>query len=345
MTTPFPTFSIAGRKIGSGHPVFVIAEVGVNHQGDPDLCARMIEAAADSGADAVKLQTINVEESYVPGTVSYKEFSDKELSDTAIKNLMDLAAKRNVILFSTPGDFVSLERMVRLGFPAVKISSGLMTNFPLIAAAARHRLPLIISTGLAHEPEIAAAVKTGLDNGASGLGLLKCTALYPAPDDSINLTAIPKMAERFALPIGYSDHTLDDLACIGAVALGATIIEKHFTLNSKLPGADHHISMEPEPFARMVAQIRRLQSLRGDGVLRPVPAEERVRAERHRCLIARTDIAEGEVFTSANVALKRPLPGRAGLAADRYEGVLGRPASRTLRKDEPITADDVKDSA
>jgi sialic acid synthase SpsE len=135
------SFSIGNRRIGPGQPVFVIAEVGINHHGDPALCARMMEAAAAAGADAVKLQTIDAEESYVHGTASYNEFRGKELGDDSMAALMLLAERLNLVLFSTPGDFVSLERMVRLGMPAVKISSGLMTNLPLIANAARHHLP------------------------------------------------------------------------------------------------------------------------------------------------------------------------------------------------------------
>jgi len=335
------SFAVAARIIGPGAPVFVVAEVGINHGGDPALCARMIEAAAGAGADAVKLQTIDPEESYVEGTASYKEFRGKELDDDAMVGLMRLAARLGVILFSTPGDFASLERMVKLGMPAVKISSGLMTNLPLIAAAARHRLPLIISTGLAYEAEIAAAVQTARDHGAPGIALLKCTALYPSPDPSVNLAAIPTLAKRFGLPVGYSDHTLDDLACTAAVALGATVIEKHFTLDRSLPGADHHISLEPEAFADMVAKIRRLQAMRGDGLVRPVPQEEALRRQRHRCLVARCDIAVGEAFTTDNVALKRPLPGRDGLPPSAFDHVMGSRASRPLKCNDPITDDAV----
>lgn len=330
------SFTIGRRRIGAGAPVFVIAEVGINHGGDAALCAKMMEAAAAAGADAVKLQTIDAGESYVPGTASYREFRGKELDDVALAGLMQLAARLDIVLFSTPGDFVSLERMIRTGMPAIKISSGLMTNLPLIAAAGRTGLPLIISTGLGYAQEIATAADTAMKNGAAGVALLKCTALYPAPDDSINLLGIPAMAQQFAHPIGYSDHTVDALACTSAVALGATVIEKHFTLDRTVPGADHHISMGPQPFADMVAAIRRLQAMRGDGRIQPVEAEARVRLERHRCLVARCAIAAGETFSAANVALKRPLPGKHGLAPEHYERVLGCAATRALTQDEPI---------
>lgn len=330
------SFNIGQRRVGAGSPVFVIAEVGINHHGDVELCRKMIEAAAAAGADAVKLQTIDPSESYVAGTPSFAEFSGKELSDTAMADMMELARRLDIVLFSTPGDFASLNRMIKLGMPAVKISSGLMTNQPLIAAAARAGLPLIISTGLAYEEEIAQALATAQENGAPGVAILKCTALYPAPDETINLTGITAFEKRFGVSIGYSDHTLDDLACLAAVALGATVIEKHFTLDKQRAGADHRISVEPEEFARMVAGIRRLEKMRGDGCIVPVEAEAAVRDQRHRCLVARVAIAAGEVFTRENVGLKRPLPGTAGLAPAHYESVLGKLASGSLEPDQPI---------
>ncbi len=328
--------SIGTKNIGAGHPVFVIAEIGINHGGDPQMCARLIEAAAASGADAVKLQTINADASYVKGTASYTEFKGTELSDEALTESMQLSNRLGVVLFSTPGEIESLDRIVNLGMSAIKISSGLMTNLPLVACAAKTGLPIIISTGMAYAEEIDAVLETAYKHGASGLVLLKCTAIYPSPDDTINLAAIPAMITRYGVPIGYSDHTLDDLSCLGAVALGATVIEKHFTLDSKLPGADHHISMETEDFSRMVQKIRRLTLMMGSDSICATEAELAVRAERHRCLIAREDISIGDQFTQANIALMRPLPGRAGLPAARFEDILGRKAAADICRNEPI---------
>ena len=335
------TFAIGNRQIGPGQPVFVIAEVGINHHGDPAQCARLIEAAAASGADAVKLQTIDAEESYVAGTASYVEFRDKGLDDASMQQMVALAERLGIILFSTPGDFVSLDRMCRLGMPAVKISSGLMTNQPLIAEVARRGLPMIISTGLAYEEEIAIAIATAQLHGSPGVAVLKCTALYPAPDETINLSGMKALEHRFGLAVGYSDHTLDDLACLTAVALGATVIEKHFTLDKRLAGADHFISMEPGEFSLMVARIRRLSLMLGDGLIMPTPAEEAVRAERHRCLIARRPIAPGDIFSAENVGLKRPIPGCAGLPASNYELVLGKISRTNILLNQPIRADDL----
>ncbi len=335
------TFSISNRRIGLGQPVFVIAEVGINHHGDAALCARLIEAAAASGADAVKLQTIDAEESYVPGTASYAEFHDKALDDIVMQEMMELAHRLGIILFSTPGDFSSLDRMCRLGMPAVKVSSGLMTNQPLIAEAARRGLPMIISTGLAYEEEIAKAIETAQKNGSPGVAVLKCTALYPSPDDTINLNGMQTLAQRFGIPVGYSDHTLDGLACVSAVSLGATVIEKHFTLDKHRSGADHFISMEPGEFREMVNQIRRLSLMLGNGRLLPTHAEEVVRGLRHRCLVARKPIGVGAVFSADNVGLKRPLPGAVGLPAASYDAVLGKTARIDIALNHPICAEHV----
>ena len=335
-------FCIGKHRIGPEQPVFVIAEVGINHHGDADLCRQMIEAAAAAGADAVKLQMVDADESYVANTASYAEFRDKSLGESALADMMALARELGIVLFSTPGDFTSLDRLCRLGMPAVKVSSGLMTNQPLIAEAARRGLPMIISTGLAYEEEIALAISTAQHNGCPGVAVLKCTALYPAPDDTINLHGMLALSKRFNIPVGYSDHTLDDLACLSAVALGATVIEKHFTLDSKRAGADHHISMEPKEFAHMVRQIRRLTAMRGNGAIAPVAAEAAVRDQRHRCLIARQPIAAGDVFTSINVGLKRPVAGSAGLPPASYNTVLGKSAVVAIAADQPIRQQDVQ---
>jgi N-acetylneuraminate synthase/N,N'-diacetyllegionaminate synthase len=201
---------------------------------------------------------------------------------------------------------------------------------------------MIISTGLAYDEEIASAISTAQQNGCPGVAVLKCTALYPAPDDTINLYGMLALGQRFNIPVGYSDHTLDDLACLSAVALGATVIEKHFTLDSTRAGADHHISMEPKEFAHMVRQIRRLTAMRGTGAIAPAPAEEVVRGQRHRCLIARQPIAAGDVFSTANVGLKRPVSGSVGLAPYNYDIVLGKRAVGAIAVDQPIRPQDVQ---
>ena len=332
---------IGDRSIGPGNPVFIIAEIGINHRGNLNECIKLVRAAAKAGADAVKLQTINADDSYVAGTVSHLEFSEKELSLDELRELVALAKELNVILFTTPGDFSSLEKMVMAGIKAAKVSSGLMTNTPLISKIGKNRLPIIISTGMAYEDEIAVASKIALDSGSPGVGILKCTSIYPSPDDTLNLNAISSMLRRFPFPIGYSDHTLDELACVSAVSLGATIIEKHFTLDKTLVGEDHAISMEPDEFASMVASIRRVEAMLGEGEIGPASEEIAYREQRHRCLIARRAIRKGEQFTEQNVGLKRPAPGKLGMSPSLFSDLIGRRASMKLDVDTPITSEHI----
>lgn len=316
--------------------VFTIAEVGINHGGSVELCAKMIEAAAWAGADSVKLQMINAESSYVKGTVSYDEFINKNLTEVELQGLMHLAERLGIILFSTPGEFESLDLMLRLKMPVIKISSGLMTNYPLVARAAKSGLPLIISTGLALEEDIDKVVEVAKLNNVTSMSLLKCTALYPAPDNTINLNSIRSMRKRYNVPIGYSDHTLDDLACIASVVAGATLIEKHFTLDKTMKGADHNISIEPFEFKQMVNSIKRVKIMMGEDNIRATDEELQVRDQRYRCLIAKKEIRAGEIFTEDNVGLMRPIPGKVGLPAIEYERILGKTSVVDFAKNDPI---------
>jgi len=245
------TFKVDNFIIGKPRTVFLVAEIGINHGGKFDLCKKMIVAAARSGANAIKLQTIDPQESYLKNTPSYKEFLNKNINDEELYKLKEITEKLGMIFFSTPGDFKSLERLKKIGVKLIKISSGLLTNIPLIEQVSRFKIPMIISTGMAYEKEIKESVKSAKKFGNKGVGILKCTSLYPAPDKTINLNGIKALRDKLKIPVGYSDHTLDDLTVCAAVSLGATIIEKHFTLNKKLLNADHKISMEPNDFLIM----------------------------------------------------------------------------------------------
>lgn len=324
------TFDIAGRPLGAGHPAFIIAEIGINHGGDEAAAAAMIEAAAAAGADAVKLQTVSVDDSYQPGTASYDAFQGKAFALDALNRLGRMARQHDIVLFSTPGDFPSLDLLFAAGMPAVKISSGLLTNLPLIRRAAGTGLPMILSTGMAHLAEVDAAVAAAEGAGARGIAVLQCTSLYPAPASSLNLRAIPAMAAHYRWPVGYSDHYRGDTACIAAVALGASVIEKHFTLDRSLPGADHAISAEPAEFARLVAAIRETERMLGLAHKAPVAEEEPLRAGRYRFLVARRAIAAGKVLEEADLALKRTQPGEGVMPANDLDRVLGRTAGRAM---------------
>ncbi|MGE4220366.1 MAG: N-acetylneuraminate synthase family protein [Alphaproteobacteria bacterium] len=342
MSAPTPQIRIDGRNVGPGHPAFIIAEVGINHDGDETVAARMIDAAADAGADAVKFQTVDVAESYMPGTASHEAFLGKDLSLDALRRLVAQARSRGIVLFSTPGDAKSLAKMVAAGMPAVKISSGLMTNLPLVAAAAETGLPLVISTGMAHLDEVREATEAARKAGGTEMVILQCTSLYPAPADTLNLSAMAALAEATGCPIGYSDHFDGPLACLAAIALGACMIEKHFTFDRSQPGADHHISANPEEFAALVRDIRTVEAMRGNGIKGPTSSELGLRDGRHRVLVSRDAIAAGTVLTPALFRLMRPLPGTDALPAKELHVICGRHAKRSIAAGTPVTAADIE---
>lgn len=336
-----PSITIAGRRIARGEPCFIIAEVGINHGGSEDVAAQMIRVAAVAGADAVKLQTVDADESYAPGTASYAEFKGKELSLDAHLRLKALADELGVILFTTPADAPSFAISEASGFPAFKISSGLATNLPLIRRCAASGKPLILSTGMATLDDIDAALATIKAAGGTEVALLQCTSLYPAPADTLNLTAMLDMERRYGCTVGYSDHHDGALASVAAVALGASIIEKHFTLDRLTPGADHALSLEPDAFALMVSDIRQVEAMRGSGVKHPTDEELRLKAQRHRCLSARRDLTAGHVLQDEDIALMRPLPGENGLPPAAFDATIGRRLSRSIARHKPLTEGDL----
>jgi len=333
--------SIAGRKIGGGYPCFVIAEIGINHGGDEAVCAAMIEAAAAAGADAVKLQTVTPEESYHPETESYPIFAASVLSEGALERLMARAAEAGVLLFSTPGDFTALARLTAAGVPAIKISSGLLTNVPLIRAAGQTGKPLILSTGMAQLSEVETAIEAACESGCQSFAILQCTSLYPAPTDSLNLRAMEAVRVQFGVPVGYSDHHEGALASVAAVAAGASLIEKHFTLDRSAPGADHAISLEPDAFAAMVRDVRAVEAMLGDPAKAPVEAELPLREARHRRLVAARDLAAGETVRAGDVFLMRLPAGRPALPAGWLDRVVGRTLRWPVARLAGLTEDNV----
>lgn len=337
-----PAIAIVGRRIGAGHACFIIAEVGINHGGDESRCAAMIDAAAASGADAVKLQTVTPDESYHPDTESHRLFRTSVLSRATLERLMDRAARSNVILFSTPGDLAALSLIVSVGMPAVKISSGLLTNLPLIRAAAGTGRPMILSTGMAQLQEAVEAVEAARGAGARELAILQCTSLYPAPAATLNLRAMATLAEAVRAPVGYSDHHEGWLAAIAAVAAGASIVEKHFTLDSSAPGADHAISLEPESFADMVRRIRAVEAMLGTGEKVPAAAEIPLRDARHRRLVAARNLAVGTVLAADDIHLMRLPADCEALPAKRLPDVVGRRLVRPVERLGGIVADMVE---
>ena len=332
-------FKFGSKFIGLSHKPLIIAEVGINHLGNISLCKKMIKAAAHAGADVVKLQTINVDESYMSNTLSYKVFKDKNFSKEQLNSLYTYAKKHCVELFSTPGDLSSLKKIKSLKFPGIKISSGLMNNLPLIQEAIKYSKPIIISTGMAYDNELRKVINLLKKQNYKKYVILQCTAKYPNEDKDVNLQSMKYIRDKYKCLVGYSDHTLDDLACVNAVALGATVIEKHFTTDNTLPGADNSISMIPENFKKMVLLIDRTISQLGKYELKPTEFEKEERTGRHRYFVAKNNIKKGSIFSIKNLDMKRLNKFEKGISTIYYDKVLNKVAKKNVEKNQIINLD------
>lgn len=337
---------IKGREVGDGKPSFIIAEIGSNHNQDYDLALRMIDSALAAGADAVKFQTFKADRhvssrakspSYLKEQNIHELLRTLELNREWQAGLQAHTEAQGAIFFSSPCDVEAVDGLEAIGAPAHKVASFDLPDTDLIEYIARTQKPLIFSTGLANWMDIQRAVDTAIGVGNEQLVLLQCTSLYPAPSHLSNLLAMDTMRAAFGVLTGYSDHTLGGAVSMAAVARGACMIEKHFTLDRSLPGPDHNFAMEPGPFADMVQGIREIESAIGDGVKSGPRPEEMEMAEKvRRSLHAARDIEPGEVITSEMLAIKRP---GHGLPPFLRPHVLGRIARRKIEADEWITWD------
>ena len=328
----------------------IIAEAGVNHNGDLALARQLVRVAADAGADLVKFQTFVADritsadapkaeyQKAATGTAeSQQEMIRRlELSRADHEALIDECRDAGIGFFSTGFDPESIDLLVELGIDRIKVPSGEITNLPLLRHIAAKGLPVILSTGMADLAEIEAAIAV-LEQGGiarSDLTVLHCNTQYPTPMEDVNLTAMARIGEAFGIGYGYSDHTLGIEVPIAAVALGATVIEKHFTLDRTMPGPDHQASLEPGELAAMVAAIRNIErAMAGDGIKRPSPSECGNRAIARRSLVAARPISAGEQFGPDHLAAKRP---GTGLSPLLWDDVIGRPAPRDFAADELI---------
>ena len=345
-------FEIAGHRIGGDAPPFVIAEGGVNHNGSPELALQLVDAAADTGADAVKFQTFKAEAVVLPsarqavyqreraGAESQLEMVRRlELPLEAWEAIRRRAVERGLVFLSTPFDLASVELLAELGVPAFKVGSGDLTNLVLLRAVAARSLPMLLSTGMATLEEVAAAVDDLRAHGDPPLALLQCTSAYPASMTDANLAAMATLRERFDVPVGYSDHTLGLAAAIAAAALGAAVIEKHLTLDRSLPGPDQAASLEPTEFTAMVRSIHEAHVALGDGVKMPRPDEDDVRQVARRSLVVRRAMSAGEAIAEADIDAMRPAGGIDPLLLD---AVVGRRAARALQAGEMLLPEDLE---
>ncbi len=327
----------------------IIAEAGVNHNGDIELAKQLIDVAAESGADIVKFQTFNADRQvtrtakkadYQNRTTDSKESQYEmlrrlELSTEMHKELIAHCAARNIAFFSTGFDIESIELLVGLGQDHFKIPSGEITNLPYLRHVGRLGKTIIFSTGMATMGEIEAAIDVIEQAGTprTSMTVLHCTTEYPTPMSEVNLRAMQSIHTAFGVAVGYSDHTSGIEVAIAAVALGASVIEKHFTLDRNLPGPDHKASLEPEELKAMVAAIRNIEIALGDGIKRLTPSEVRNKPIARKSLVASQPIRAGEVFSAQNLAIKRP---GTGISPMRWDEIIGRTAPRDFSADELI---------
>lgn len=347
------SFEIAARRIGAGFPAYVIAEISANHGQDFDEALRIVRAAKDAGADAVKLQTYTADTLTIAsdrpefrigkGTI----WEGRTLHDLYAEaftpwewqpRLKAAAEELGLHCFSSPFDDTAVDFLEGMNVPAYKIASFELVDLPLIERVARTGKPLIMSTGMASVDEIGAAVAAARGAGATQIALLKCTSSYPARFDEMNLATIPDLAARFGVPVGLSDHSPGSTVPVAAVALGACIIEKHIILSRSRGGPDAAFSLEPDEFARMVADVHAAEQALGRVSYESSPHEQASRIFR-RSLFAVAPIAEGEEFTRANVRSIRP---GHGLPPGDLGKLLGRRAACAIERGTPLSWDLVK---
>jgi N-acetylneuraminate synthase len=335
--------------------VFIIAEAGVNHNGDINLAYKLADVAKEAGVDAIKFQTFRTEKiiskyadmaSYQKKNLStnksqYEMVKKIELSYKEFKKIKYYCDEIKIMFLSTPDEEYSLDFLVdELYIPFVKIGSGEVTNLPYLRKIAAKNKPLIMSTGMANLGEVEEAINTiKYVNPNTEISLLHCTTNYPTPYEEVNLKAIQTLAAAFKLPVGYSDHTLGIEVPVAAVAMGAKIIEKHFTLDKKLPGPDHKASLEPDELKEMVKAIRNIEVALGDGIKKPNKSEIEIMKVARRSLVAIKNIRAGEIIKESDITIKRP---GTGIPPKFIEIIIGMKLANDIKDDEPFRWENFK---
>ncbi len=328
---------------------FIIAEAGVNHNGDLELAKKMINTAATAGADAVKFQTFKADKlvaRHAPKAdyqqrssgseeSQYHMLKRLEFDEDQFRMLHAHCRQRRINFLSSPFDLESIDFLVSLGLETFKIPSGEIINLPYLCKIGGLGKKIILSTGMADMIEIQEALDVLIKTGTAreNITILQCNTEYPTPMEDVNLAAMQTIADAFNVPVGFSDHTEGIEVAIAAVALGAVVLEKHFTMDKTLPGPDHQASLEPHELQAMIAAIRNVEIATGDGIKRPTRSETSNRMVARKSIVAACSINEGEIFTEQNLALKRP---GTGISPMRWDEVLGKIASHNFMADELI---------
>jgi N-acetylneuraminate synthase len=343
-------FNIGSQMIGSGQPCFIIAEAGVNHNGSPEMARQLIDAAVQTGADAVKFQTFKTElvmtheapkagyqrETTGAGESQFDMVKRLELAPEVFGELMAYCQESGILFLSSPFDNESVDLLGDLEVAAFKVPSGEITNIPYLERISRKGRPMIVSTGMANLSEVDLAVQAIRNSGSPPFALLHCVSNYPADPSVVNLKAMGTMQTAFGVPVGYSDHTLGTEISIAAAALGASVIEKHITLDNNLPGPDHRASLEPNEFKNMVSSIRSVQTALGNGQKVPAASEADTASVARKSLIAARDIPAGTVLTEDLITIKRP---GTGLPPSMMQYLLGRITKTNVSADSLLDLD------
>lgn len=347
------TVRIANKLIGDGHQCFIIAEAGSNHNGSFDQARKLIEVAANAGADAVKFQVFKASRMY-PKTAGKSEYlkTDKSIYDIITKmqmpfewlpKLNEMCDENNILFLSSVFETDSIQALDPY-LPAFKIASYEMTHKPLIDQVAAMGKPVIISTGAADLKEVSHMVDGFVETGNDKLILMQCTAAYPAPLDSLNVRAIFSLKDEFGIPVGFSDHSRDPLVGpVSAVAVGANIIEKHFTLDNQLPGPDHKFAIEPDELKQMVQKIKETELALGTSEKIHSEVESELRSFARRSIFAIRNIQSGEKFTEKNIDVLRNGKLSPGLEPEAYPKVIGKKAACFIHAEQSIRREHVRD--
>ena len=345
-------FHIEDRPLGPDEPTYIIAEAGSNHNGDLGLAKELIDVAVDAGADAVKFQTFRAGDMYVEdsGDVEYLD-DDRSIYDIIesmempyewIPELHEYCHDQGVQFLSTPFDERSAKELEEY-VPAWKVASYTSSHVPFLEFLAGTEKPIIMSTGAHDLDEVAESVKVLREAGVSDLVLLQCVAAYPTPLSDINVRVVETLREEFGVPAGLSDHTLDPVTAPStAVALGASVVEKHFTLDKSMEGPDHEFALEPDELGEMVSDIRDTEAVLGTAEKRVLDVEQELYQKARRAVHAVEDINAGEMFTDENVRVLRPGEREAGLSPEFYDEILGATAIQDIAHGEGITWDDIE---
>jgi len=335
---------IGQKCVGDGQSCYLIAEIGSNHNQDYNLALESIDAAASAGADAVKFQTFRAKDhyskhapsfTYLGGKNTYDLIESLELNRDWQESLSVYARSRGVDFLTSPCDFEAIDQLSAMGMSAYKVASFDMTDQLLVNKMAETGKPIIISTGMANMSDIDLAVNTVYSTGNRDIILLQCTSLYPAPVELSNLNAMMMMRQAFGCLTGYSDHTVGEHIPLAAVAMGACLIEKHFTLDRELPGPDHSFAIEPQELKTLALHIREVESAKGDGTKNgPREAEKEMYTKGRRSIHAAADIKKGDIITFEKISIKRP---GYGIPSKFIEFVVGREAKIDIKADQWIT--------